>query len=305
MYRLIPKDFSIADVERFCELSVRRGSDLDSLKRHGEDDLRVVSGAWLLRRRGEASREEWLSVAEDFLRSDIGDWLRVGAADLVAAACELGLLEGEFNLCNALEPRPGVTAERLIDEIEMARAIKAERRARTRETLQAKNRAVNSGAPVVNAKTDEAMMREALREARAAFEAGEVPVGAVLVVDGKIVARAHNRTLRDGDPTAHAEMLVMRAGAEAVGNHRLNGATLYVTLEPCPMCAGGIVQARPARLVYGASDRRMGAVGGAFSLFDIPGVNHRPWITAGVLRDEAADLLQRFFADRRERPEVS
>lgn len=299
MYRLIPRDFVIADIERFCELSVRRGSSLESLKKHGEDDLRVVTGAWLLKKKGEAPRAEWVEEARRFLASDAGDWLKAEPDELVDLARNIGLLDGVETLTNELEPRPGVTALRLIDEIEMARSIKAERRARMRETLQAKNRAVNSGAPETDAAFDELMMKEALKEANAAFEAGEVPVGAVLVLDGEIIARANNRTLRDADPTAHAEMIAMREGAKKVGNHRLTGATLYVTLEPCPMCAGGIVQARPERLVYGASDIKMGATGGAFSLFDIPGVNHKPWVTRGVLKDEAAALLQAFFADKR------
>lgn len=299
MYRLIPRDFVIADIERFCELSVRRGSTIESLKKHGEDDLRVVTGAWLLKKKGEAAKSDWTAEARAFLASEAGDWLKAEPEALVELAREIGLLDGVETLTNELEPRPGVTALRLVDEIEMARSIKAERRARAREALQAKNRAVNCGAPTVDAAFDERMMREALREAEAAFRAGEVPVGAVLVSEGVIIARAGNRTLRDADPTAHAEMLVMREGARKIGNHRLLGASLYVTLEPCPMCAGGIVQARPERLIYGASDIRMGATGGAFSLFDIPGVNHKPWVTRGVLKDEAAALLQAFFAQKR------
>ena len=196
-------------------------------------------------------------------------------------------------------PRPGVTARRLTDELESAQAILAARRARTREVLQAKNRAVNSGEPPVDDEADQRFMREALKEAQAAADAGEVPVGAVLVDNGVIVARAGNRTLRDGDPTAHAEMLVLREGAKVAKNHRLTNATLYVTLEPCPMCAGGIVQARPSRVVFGASDPRMGAVGGALSLFDLPGINHRPWVRRGVLADDAKALLTTFFAQRR------
>ena len=138
-----------------------------------------------------------------------------------------------------------------------------------------------------------------LRMARAAAQAGEVPVGAVLVADGRIIACAGNRTLRNGDPTAHAEMLVLREGARVMKNHRLAETTLYVTLEPCPMCAGAIVQARPGRIVFGATDERMGAVGGALSLFELPGVNHRPWVRRGVMAQEAKTLLVDFFAARR------
>ena len=128
-----------------------------------------------------------------------------------------------------------------------------------------------------------------------------MPVGAVLVKNGEILARAGNRTLRDGDPTAHAEMLVLREGARKTANHRLGDAVLYVTLEPCPMCAGAIVQARPVRIVFGASDARMGAAGGALSLFDLPGINHRPWITRGVMETDCRQLLTDFFASRRQK----
>ena len=219
---------------------------------------------------------------------------------LVAAALESGLLEKTFEgFANGLAPRPNVTAARLTDELETAAAILAARRARTREALQAKNRAVNSGEPPVDDEADRRFMTEALAEARAAAQAGEVPVGAVLVADGRIIACAGNRTLRNGDPTAHAEMLVLREGARVMKNHRLAETTLYVTLEPCPMCAGAIVQARPGRIVFGATDERMGAVGGALSLFELPGVNHRPWVRRGVMAQEAKTLLADFFAARR------
>ena len=142
-------------------------------------------------------------------------------------------------------------------------------------------------------------MREALKRAKKGLSQGEVPVGAVLVADGRIIACAGNRTLRNGDPTAHAEMLVLREGARVMKNHRLAETTLYVTLEPCPMCAGAIVQARPGRIVFGATDERMGAVGGALSLFELPGVNHRPWVRRGVMAQEAKTLLADFFAARR------
>ncbi len=146
---------------------------------------------------------------------------------------------------------------------------------------------------------DAPLMREALEEARAAERAGEVPVGAVLVHEGRIVARAGNRTIRDCDPTAHAEILVLREAAQVTGNHRLMGATLYVTIEPCAMCAGALVQARIARLVYGAEDPRAGAVRTLFRIADHPQLNHRVEITGGVLADECAALLQTFFAARR------
>lgn len=142
-------------------------------------------------------------------------------------------------------------------------------------------------------------MAQALDLAAAAQRAGEVPVGAVLVRDGEQIAGAHNRTLTDCDPTAHAELLVLRAGARALGNHRLVGTTLYVTLEPCAMCAGAIVQARVARVVFGARDPRAGALVSVFRVLDEPRLNHRPAWCADVLADESAALLQGFFRARR------
>ena len=299
MYTFISKDYSVADIETFSALTIRRGSSLESLARTSNDYVRVVVGAWLLSVPKTVTRNEALKSAERFL-SDPGQWLNVTPEALLAEALSLGLMnEGPEGLTHDLMPRPGVTARRLTDELESAQAILAARRARTREVLQAKNRAVNSGEPPVDDEADQRFMREALKEAQAAADAGEVPVGAVLVDNGVIVARAGNRTLRDGDPTAHAEILVLREGAKVAKNHRLTNATLYVTLEPCPMCAGGIVQARPSRIVFGASDPRMGAVGGALSLFDLPGINHRPWVRRGVLADDAKALLTTFFAQRR------
>jgi len=146
---------------------------------------------------------------------------------------------------------------------------------------------------------DIVFMRAALEEARAAAERGEVPVGAVAVSDGRIVARAGNRTISDCDPTAHAEMVVLRQAAQAIGNYRLAGVTLYVTIEPCAMCAGAMIQARIDRLVYGAEDPKGGAVRSCFSIQDDPQLNHQVDVASGVLAQEAGDLLKAFFASRR------
>jgi tRNA(adenine34) deaminase len=143
------------------------------------------------------------------------------------------------------------------------------------------------------------MMQAALGEARAAAEAGEVPIGAVLAVNGEIVARSGNRTIRDCDPTAHAEMVVLRAAARTLGNHRLGGAILYVTVEPCIMCAGAMIQARIAQLVYGADDPKGGAGRTCFQVLAHPALNHQVEFVAGVCAEESAALLRRFFAVRR------
>jgi tRNA(adenine34) deaminase len=147
--------------------------------------------------------------------------------------------------------------------------------------------------------SDLEFMRAALEEARTAVERGEVPIGAVIVHEGKIIARAHNRTLTDNDPTAHAEMVAIRAAAQIIGNHRLNGTSLYVTVEPCAMCAGALIQARVAKLIYGCAEQKGGAVRTCFQVLDHPAVNHRVEITSGIMAEECVAVMQHFFAQRR------
>jgi len=147
--------------------------------------------------------------------------------------------------------------------------------------------------------TDIQFMQEALVEARSAATAGEVPIGAVLVRNGKILARSGNRTIRNCDPTAHAEIVVLREAARLLGNYRLADTTLYVTIEPCTMCAGAIIQARVPRLVYGADDPKGGAVRSCFEILSDPRLNHRAQAVGGVLADECAAILSAFFARKR------
>lgn len=146
---------------------------------------------------------------------------------------------------------------------------------------------------------DELFMGQALAFASLAEDAGEVPVGAVLVEDGQIIASGCNRSIGDSDPTAHAEIVALRQAASRKGNYRLPGTTLYVTLEPCAMCAGAIVQARVARIVFGAPDPRAGAAGSVLNVLQNDALNHRAEVTAGVLAAECAQLLRRFFRERR------
>jgi tRNA(adenine34) deaminase len=146
---------------------------------------------------------------------------------------------------------------------------------------------------------DEFWMREALARAARAEAEGEVPVGAVVVRDGALLGEGWNRPVALRDPTAHAEILALRAAASAAGDYRLGGATLYVTLEPCPMCAAAVAHARVARLVFGAWDPRQGAAGSAFNLLAAPELNHRVDAFGGVLSEECGALLRRFFASRR------
>ncbi len=146
---------------------------------------------------------------------------------------------------------------------------------------------------------DEEFMRAALALASEAEGAGEVPVGAVVVIDGRIVGRGYNCPVSRQDPTAHAEMLAIRQAAKAVGNYRLTGSTIYVTLEPCPMCAGAMVHARVRRLVFGARDLRFGGIRSKFRLADSDLLNHRVEVVEGVCAAECLERLQRFFARRR------
>ena len=147
--------------------------------------------------------------------------------------------------------------------------------------------------------SDQEFMKIAVEEARACAEAGEVPIGAVLVRREEVLARGGNRTIRDCDPTAHAEIVVLREAARKLGNYRLTETTLYVTLEPCAMCAGAIIQARVPRVVYGADDPKGGAYRTCFELLTSAKLNHQVEVTPGVLADEASSLLQSFFAARR------
>ena len=142
-------------------------------------------------------------------------------------------------------------------------------------------------------------MRLALEQARVSADAGEVPIGAVLVHNEVDLARSGNRTIRNTDPTAHAEILVLREAARLLNNYRLGGTTLYVTLEPCAMCAGAMIQARVARVVYGADDPKGGAFRSCFQILSSAKLNHQVDVTAGLLAEESASLLQSFFAARR------
>ena len=147
--------------------------------------------------------------------------------------------------------------------------------------------------------SDEDFLREALELAKDAERGGEVPVGAVVVFDGRVIGRGRNSPIARNDPTAHAEILALREAAAATGNYRLDGATMYATLEPCVMCAGALVAARVSRLVFGARDLRFGGVRSKFQLADADVLNHRVEIVEGVLGAECAELLQRFFTSRR------
>jgi tRNA(adenine34) deaminase len=147
--------------------------------------------------------------------------------------------------------------------------------------------------------THEHFMRAALEEARRGFAAGEVPVGAVVVLDGQVVGRGYNQPIGSRDPTAHAEVVAIRTAAGAIGNYRLVGATLYVTIEPCLMCVGAMIHARVATLVFGAPEPKAGAVVSTCRAHELPSLNHRIDVLGGVLEDECRAVIQEFFKTRR------
>jgi tRNA(adenine34) deaminase len=158
-----------------------------------------------------------------------------------------------------------------------------------------------SDEPIIDLQSDHYFMGEALRQAARAYAAEEVPVGAVIVREGRIIARAYNQVELLKDATAHAEMLTLTQAEQLVGDWRLTDCTLYVTKEPCPMCAGAIVHTRLARVVFGVADPKGGAAGSALNLVDFPGLNHRCGITRGVREAECRALLRTFFAEQRDK----
>ena len=151
-------------------------------------------------------------------------------------------------------------------------------------------------------KNDEAFIRLALEEAMAAYAAGEVPVGAVITRGDDMLAKAHNSSIMMNDPSAHAEIVAIRKAGGKIGNYRLAGTTLYVTLEPCVMCAGAIIQARISRVVFGTDDPRIGGVISLYRILDDKRLNHSVKITRGILKDECAEILSRFFREKRVKP---
>jgi len=158
---------------------------------------------------------------------------------------------------------------------------------------------ISTDAELKRSREDAAWMRAALEQARIAAHAGEVPVGALVTKDGEIVGQGHNRNLLDNDPSAHAEIVALREAAARLGNHRLGGCEMFVTIEPCAMCAGALIHARLARLVYGASDPKAGAVASVLQVLNHPGLNHKMEVKSGVLADECSAVLQTFFRSKR------
>jgi len=151
----------------------------------------------------------------------------------------------------------------------------------------------------MRSRDDESWMEQALEQARLAAQAGEVPVGALVIKDGEIIGLGHNRNLLDHDPSAHAEIIALRQAAARLGNHRLTGCEMFVTIEPCAMCAGALVHARLARLVYGTSDPKAGAAGSVLQVLNHSGLNHKMEVRSGVLAEKCSEILQKFFREKR------
>ena len=243
----MPERADAADASRLVELSVRRGWPLASLRKAPFEDRHAVLAGFALY--AEAGKGDAADAAKKFL-AGAGSFLSGTPEELMELALEYGWLapDGAANFTVG----PGATKRGLEAEIEFAETLRAERREKIRGQLQAKNREVNGPAAGFEPALEEDVrfMKEALIEARKAEPEDEVPIGAVVVLDGEIIGRGRNASVHGCDPTAHAEIMAIRDAASRVRNYRLDRATLYVTLEPCPMCTGAIAHARIARVKF-------------------------------------------------------
>jgi len=302
---------SAAWLDRFGELAARQGLHLGSLRERDPRDLELLlaSAALFLPPGQLLTEREANEHLKDFLAS-AGVMLDTDHVELRRWLADLGFLlrsdygtdyrRGHFPdwMSNAAaELDPAQLRSVAID----ARDAKARHRAARKQAWlnrTAQGIEVTEGAAPVSA--DVTFMRLALDQAQNAWALGEVPVGAIVVKDGQVIATGFNQPVGNADPTAHAEIQAMRAAAEMLGNYRLAHCDLYVTLEPCAMCAGAMQHARIRRVIFGASDLKTGACGSVIDLFAEPRLNHHATVSAGVLREECAALLSQFFAERRE-----
>lgn len=293
--------FGRDDMERFERCSLMRGIGLEGvLKRPEVFDATMKAALLALSEEGRSfERDRAIGRLRDFL-SDEAAWLIVDPESLLDALIERGTLESEPDGRLTLSFKSDVSRDRLRSFLNERRLARERLRDDKRAQLQERNRAVNAPqtAPV-DRDFDQAMMRLALQQAEAAARRGEVPVGAVLVFEGEPLCADGNRVIERHDPTAHAEMLVLRQAAERLQNERLTDTTLYVTLEPCPMCACAIAHARVARVVWGADDVKNGAMGGRLDLARDAGLNHAARVEKGVMQSECERVLKTFFARRR------
>jgi tRNA(adenine34) deaminase len=307
----VPALTPAAWIDRVSELAGRQGLHLGSLREREPRDLELLlataalylpagqllsereanrclkaflAGAGAMLDTDHVELRRWMADLGFLHRSDYGtdyrrghfpEWIRAAAGELDAERIEAAVIEARDAKVRSRAARKQAWLDKAAQAIE-----------------------VTEGVPPVPA--EETFMRLALDQAHNAWALGEVPVGAVVVKDGQVIATGFNQPVGNADPTAHAEIQAMRAAAEMLGNYRLAHCDLYVTLEPCAMCAGAMQHARIRRVVFGARDPKTGACGSVVDLFAEPRLNHHATVTAGVLAEECAALLSQFFAERRE-----
>ena len=266
-------------ISKFVKLSIRRGSSLASLSK-SPDHLRIVVDTFRATARDPLDPDE--EDAKKFL-AEAGNWITDTAQNLLEVSA------------SSIEQIVRFPLSELTSAVE---AFREEIRQKRKHKALSREEEVRLSR--IDRSRDEYFMREALVEAEKAHQAGEVPVGAVVVdKEGKIIGRGHNLVVAGHDPSGHAEIISLKNASQNLKNYRLDNCTIYVTLEPCPMCSGAIIGARLARLVYGAKDQKAGAAESVFKLFDEKRVNHHTDVTAGVLEEDCLRILQSFFVELR------
>ena len=266
-------------ISKFVKLSIRRGSSLASLSK-SPDHLRIVVDTFRATARDPLDPDE--EDAKKFL-AEAGNWITDTAQNLLEVSA------------SSIEQIVRFPLSELTSAVE---AFREEIRQKRKHKALSREEEVRLSR--IDRSRDEYFMREALVEAEKAHQAGEVPVGAVVVdKEGKIIGRGHNLVVAGHDPSGHAEIIALKNASQNLKNYRLDNCTIYVTLEPCPMCSGAIIGPRLARLVYGAKDQKAGAAESVFKLFDEKRVNHHTDVTAGVLEEDCLRILQSFFVELR------
>ncbi len=285
------------NVQRFVELSIRKGSNLASLERHNPADLLVVLEAFLTYLPDDLiSAATALTKAQEFLDT-AGDWLNETPVTVLLQSLKKGLIF-EATVGYRKNSTDRYTREALEEAVSREKERRETLRAIMQKALQQRNREINSRKRQTHP-MDAQFMREAMEFAREAAKHNEVPVGCVIVKDGAVIGAGRNAMIEMNDPSAHAEVLAIRQAAQVLENYRLTGCTLYVTLEPCAMCAGLIAHARIARVVFAARDEKTGAYGGAIDLQSVAKFTHKVQVDSGILAKDASLLLTNFFGEKR------
>jgi tRNA(adenine34) deaminase len=295
--------------ERLAQLAVRKGVHLSTLQQKDGRDLELIFASASLFFPADQLLDE--RGANDVLKrflASAGAMLDTDYVELRRWLVDTGFLRrSDFGTDYRRGTLPAWLSEaaRLLDAQHLAKVVEVARRehdarreARRQAWLASQIQVTEDAAPAID--PDQAFMRLALDQAHNAWALSEVPVGAVIVKDGQVLATGFNQPIGNSDPTAHAEIQAMRAACDLLGNYRLSHCDLYVTLEPCAMCAGAMQHARIRRLIFGARDPKTGACGSVVDLFGEPKLNHHTTVRSGVLADECGELLTQFFAERRE-----